>query len=100
MKMGFVLLFTLVLSATSGAFIVAVALRSEIVRIGYLVSTAHAQQDKLLAQRRLLSLENATLRQVDRIETVGRGAFGMDVPSPSHVIPIGNAPLHISGRAQ
>jgi cell division protein FtsL len=100
MKMGLVVLLTVVLSATAGAFIVNIALRSEIVRIGYLVSAAKTQQDKLLAQRRLLSLEAATLRQADRVETVARGSFGMDVPSPSHVIAIGNAPVRIAGRAE
>jgi cell division protein FtsL len=97
MKAGFVVMWLLAVSATVGAFIVYIALCSETVRLGYEVSAARKSQDRLLAQRRLLSLEAATLRQADRVETVARGAFGMDVPAPSRVIAIGGSTLRNAG---
>ena len=40
----------------------------------------------LLQDRRLLSIEAATLRQSGRIETIARGTLGMEVPKPTRIV--------------
>jgi cell division protein FtsL len=86
--------------ATALSFIVHLTLRFENVRFGYALAKARVQQEQLIEQRRLLSLEAATLRQTDRVETVARGALGMDVALPSRVIAVNRVAARISGRAQ
>ena len=61
-------------------------LRFENVRLGYAVGEARRAQHQLVEARRLFSLEVATLTQPARVETIARGAFGMVVADPSHVI--------------
>jgi cell division protein FtsL len=53
------------------------------------VGDARKVQRELIESKRLLSLEAATLRQADRIETVARGSLSMDVPDPIQIIPVG-----------
>ena len=100
MKGRFLLLWSVAVFAAALAFIVHLTLRFETVRLGYALAKARVQQEQLVEQLRLLSLEAATLRQVDRIETVARGALAMDVAPPSHVIAVQRATTRISGRVQ
>jgi cell division protein FtsL len=100
-KANFVMLWTVAVFATAAAFIVDLTLRFDILHLGYTLSKERASQEQLVEQRRLLTLEAATLRQMDRVEAVARGAFGMDVAPAPRVIAVrsGLAP-RISGRAQ
>jgi len=41
-------------------------------------------------ERRLLSIEAATLRDVTRVETIARGALGMEVPEAERVVAVGS----------
>ena len=100
MKGRFLLLWTVAVFATALAFIVHLTLRFETVRLGYELAKARKQQEHLLEQLRLLSLESATLSRADRIETVARGALAMDVAPSDHVIPVQREVARISGRAQ
>lgn len=100
MKGRFLLLWTVAVFAAATAFIVHLTLRFETVRLGYELAKARVQQEQLIEQLRLLSLEAATLRQVDRVETVARGALGMDVVPASNVIAVQRAGSRISGRVQ
>jgi hypothetical protein len=101
MKAGFVTLWTAAVFATAAAFIVHLTLRFDILRLGYTLSKERASQEQLVEQRRLLSLEAATLRQMDRVEAVARGAFGMDVaPAPRVIAVRSGAAPRISGRAK
>jgi cell division protein FtsL len=101
MRARFLLLWTLAVFATALSFVVHLTVRFENVRLGYSLSKARAEQEQLIGQRRLLALESATLRQVDRVETVARGAFGMDVAPALRVIAVDNVmTARISGRAQ
>jgi len=92
--------WTIAVFATALAFIVHLTLRFENIRLGYDLAKARSQQEQLIEQRRLLSLEAATLRQVDRVETVARGALGMDVAPAPRVIAVNRPAARISGRAQ
>jgi|GEM_PF-905735 len=85
----FLALWTIAVLATAAAFVAHLALRFETVRLGYDVGHARREQRSLVEQRRLLSLEAATLGQADRVEAVARGSLGMDVPVPSRVVPMG-----------
>jgi len=87
----FLALWTVAVLATAVSLVVHLALRFETVRLGYQVSEARRAQRELIDSQRLLSLEAATLRQPDRIESVARGTLGMDVPKPSQIISIGGA---------
>jgi cell division protein FtsL len=72
--------------ATAAAFIVHLSIRFETVRLGYEVSEERGRQRELLQDRRLLSIEAATLRQSGRIETIARGTLGMEVPKPTRIV--------------
>jgi cell division protein FtsL len=85
----FLALWAIAVLATAAAFVAHLALRFETVRLGYDVGAARRTQRSLVEQRRLLSLEAATLGQADRVEAVARGSLGMDVPQPERVVPMG-----------
>ncbi len=84
----FMALWSVAVLATAAAFVAHLALRFETVRLGYDVGHARRSQRGLVEQRRILSLEAATLRQAARVETVARGSLNMDVPDSTRVIPI------------
>ena len=87
--------------ATTLAFLMHLALVFETYDLGYKVSAARKRERELRDQRTLLQLEAATLRQVDRVETVARG-LGMEVAGPERVIMVGAgaARPRVSGRVQ
>jgi len=85
-KARFLALWTAAVLATAVSFVVHLTLRFETVRLGYQVSEARKIQRELLDSKRLLSLEAATLRQPDRIESIARGVLGMAVPEPSQIV--------------
>ncbi len=102
MKARFLMLWTVAVVATAASFIVHLALRFETVRLGYDVGAARVEERHLLEQKRLLSLEAATLRQADRVEAVARSTFQMDVAQPASVIAVGKnrAAPRLSGRVE
>lgn len=88
MKNRFLSLWSVAVFATAAAFIVHLAIRFETVRLGYEVSEERDRQRELLQDRRLLSIEAATLRQSGRIETIARGSLGMEVPKPTRIMTV------------
>lgn len=84
----FLMLWTAAVLATAAAFVVHLSMRFETVRLGYEVGAERREERRLLEQKRLLSVEAATLRQSARVETVARGVLQMDVPEAARVIPI------------
>jgi cell division protein FtsL len=100
-KARFLALWTVAVMATAASFIVHLTLRFETVRLGYDVGDARREQRGLIESRRLLALEAATLSEPDRVETVARGAFEMDLPEASRVIAVDRrGPGVISGAVQ
>lgn len=99
MNSRFLLLFTASLFAATSGFGVRLWLQIENARLGYEVSDLQTRGAQLAAQRNLLALEAATLRQVDRVELVARGTFGMEVPSASRVIAVNTNAVRNSGKA-
>jgi cell division protein FtsL len=91
-KGRFLALWLAAVLATAAAFIAHLAVRFETVRLGYQVGEARKEQRDLVEQRRLLSIEAATLRQAARIEAVARGALGMEQAKPEHIVPIDGRP--------
>ena len=89
MKVRPMTLWTVAVIAASFAFIAHLSLRFETVGLGYDVGRARTAQRRLVEERRLLSIEAATLRDVARVETIARGALGMEVPEPDRVVPVG-----------
>jgi cell division protein FtsL len=86
MKGRFLPLWCVAVLATAAAFVVHLSIRFETVRLGYEVSEERGRQRELLQDRRLLSIEAATLRQSGRIETIARGTLGMEVPKPTRIV--------------
>jgi cell division protein FtsL len=102
MKARFLALWTVAVLATAASMIVHLTLRFETVRLGYDVGDARKQQRKLIEDRRLLSIEAATLSRPERVETVARGAFEMDVPEPPQIVSMDGQRKgrRLSGRAR
>ena len=59
-------------------------------RLGYDVDRARQEERRLVEQQRLLSIEAATLRAPERVETVARGALNMDIPNADRVVTLGS----------
>ena len=85
----FVMLWTAAVLATAAAFVVHLSMRFETVRLGYDVGAARREQRRLVEQKRLLSLEAATLKESARVEAIARGALKMKEPEPEQVVPLG-----------
>lgn len=101
MRARFLLLWSCAVLACASAFIVHLALRFETVRLGYEVGEARREQRRLMEQRRLLSVEAATLRQSARVSAVARGTLQMEVPGPDRIVPIdGRRRGRASGRVR
>lgn len=100
MKARFLKYWVIVVVAIALAFGVHLLLLSENAHMGYKLVDLKREEQRLKAQRSLLSLEAATLRQVDRVEAIARGSFGMEVPKPSHVIVMGRTPEQHAQRAK
>jgi cell division protein FtsL len=100
MKARFLALWTVAVLATAASFVVHLALRFETVRLGYDVGDARLEQRKLVESQRLLSLEAATLSEPQRVETVARGAFAMDVPEPPRIVPMDERGHALSGSTE
>lgn len=91
MKIKPMTLWMVAVTAASLAFIAHLSLRFETVRLGYDVGRARREQRTLVEEQRLLSIEAATLRDVTRVETIARGAMGMEVPEAERVVPVGRS---------
>lgn len=101
MRIKPVTLWTIAVIAASLAFIAHLMLRFETVRLGYDVGRARREQRRLVEERRLYSIEAATLRDVERVETIARGALGMEVPEADRIVPASGTPAgrrRASGR--
>ena len=98
-KTRFLWLWAAAVVATASAFVAHLSLRLETVRLGYDVGQARREERRLIEERRLLSIEAATLRDPERVETIARGSLGMEIPDTDHVVPVGRgATRRASGR--
>ena len=76
----FAWMWTAAVVAATAAFLAHLAVRHEVVRLGYEVGKARAEQRRLQEQKRLLEVEAAALRQAARIEAIAHGRLGMAPP--------------------
>ncbi len=58
----------------------------EMVKIGYHLAHLESQREKLLQERRVLRIEVAALRQLDRIESIARKKLEMVFPEPEQIV--------------
>ncbi|MYA97199.1 MAG: hypothetical protein F4X91_12420 [Nitrospinae bacterium] len=58
----------------------------EMVKIGYRLAHLERQRAKLLQDRRVLRIEVAALRQLDRIESIARKKMEMIFPEPGQIV--------------
>ncbi len=58
----------------------------EMVRIGYELARLERQREKLLEDRRVLRIEVAALRQLERIESIARKKMKMVFPEPGQIV--------------
>lgn len=56
--------------------------RSEVVQVGYQISEARKQHERLLVRKTQLELERASLRDPRRIEEIATQMLGMQRPKP------------------
>lgn len=97
----FLMLWTAAILAAASAFVVHLSMRFETVRLGYAVGEARRTQERLLEERRLLSIEAATLRRTERVETIARGLLEMHAPPAERVVPMSDArPRRSAGRTR
>lgn len=87
----FLALWTLAVAATVAAFVLHLALRSRTVDVGYKLGKARKEQARLREVKRVLSLEAASYRSPERVETVARSLLGMTPPPPERVIVLKDA---------
>jgi cell division protein FtsL len=101
MKARFLKYWVIVVAAITLSFGVQLLLLSENAHMSYKLADLKRREAALRDQRNVLALEAATLRQVDRVEAIARGSFGMEVPKSSHVIVMGRTQeQHASGSAR
>jgi cell division protein FtsL len=91
-KGRFLALWSAAVLAAAAAFVAHLAVRFETVRLGYEVGQARKAQQELVEQRRMLSIEAATLRQAARVEAVARGALRMEQADDQRIVPIDGKP--------
>ena len=58
----------------------------EMVKLGYELTRLEAERDRLIQERRVLRVEVAALRQLDRVESIARGKLGMEFPGPDQIV--------------
>ncbi|MCC7536327.1 MAG: cell division protein FtsL [Deltaproteobacteria bacterium] len=90
-RRGFLGIWTLSALAAAAAFVLHLAIRFEVIRLGYELGRQRSIQADLLEDKRLLSLEAASLRDAARVELVARGTLGMSLPTSDRIIPIRDA---------
>jgi len=104
MRGRFLALWVVAVVATASAFVVHLALRFEIVRLGYEVGEARREREKLIEERRMLSLEAEMLRHPERVEAISKGVLGMEEPPPERVIVLDGErpaePTRAAGKAR
>ena len=88
---GFLLLWTIAVAAATAAFVLHLGLRLRNVELGYALSESRARQVSLLEKRRVLQLENASLRTPARIDRIARELLGMDVPGHDRILSVGGS---------
>ncbi len=69
-----------------GVVLVHVWLRLQVVKIGYVLSTASKLQGRLEQENRELQIELATLTSPDRLESLARRRLGLVAPEKGQVI--------------
>jgi len=90
---AFLPLWTLAVLATVTAFVVHLALRGQIVKLGYELGRARAEQDRLREVKRVLLVEAASYKTPERVEIVARTLLGMEPPLESRIVPLAGGPL-------
>lgn len=58
----------------------------EIVKLGYELTRLEAERDRLVQERRVLRVEEASLRQLDRVEAIARTKLNMVFPAPGQIV--------------
>lgn len=58
----------------------------EMVKLGYELTRLEAERDRLIQERRVLRVEEASLRQLDRIEAIARTRLNMVFPASDQVV--------------
>jgi cell division protein FtsL len=87
----FLALWTLAVFATVVAFVLHLGLRGKTVELGYKLGKARKEQARLREMKRVLSLEAASYRTPERVETVAKSLLGMTPPPPERVIVLKDA---------
>jgi cell division protein FtsL len=91
-KRPFLVLWTLAVVASTVAFCTYLAMRARSIELGYELGRAHAHLSRLREVKRVLELEEASLKTPERVERIARTLFGMSEPDAERILPAGPIP--------
>jgi len=66
-----------------------------VTRLGYEISKATSRHEKLVDQRRKLTVEFGVEARSDQVERLGRRRFGLETISPQQVIDVSSSGGHV-----
>jgi cell division protein FtsL len=82
----FLVLWTLTVAATVGAFILHLAIRGKTISLGYDIGRVRTEQAKLRETRRVLQVEVASYQSPERVDAVARTILGMEPAPPERTV--------------
>ena len=85
MKKNIAILVVVSFAVGMGLALAHVGLRLRVIQIGYALGTRLQEQRELEEEQRKLQLEQALLRNPERIEKVAHQRLGMLRPDPAHI---------------
>ncbi len=88
LKMRMLNLWLVAVVTTGVAFVSYLVLRFETLHVGYQVSSARGENERLLATRRLVLLEVQSLRERQRVSAIATRSLGMGTPDVGRVITV------------
>src|SRR5690242_17860697 len=94
--LGHLLPWLLLCALFAGVGVMHVTARILVVRVGYQLSTAEAQYQRLSREHDRLKLELATLKSPAKLERVARERLGMGPPPGGRVVAVGPAEPKLS----
>lgn len=82
-----ILVWSAVIVSVTVALLAHLALRFEVVRLGYDVSRERRAESRLTESKRLLSIEAAALAEPRRVEAIAREQLQLTDPRPEQIVP-------------
>jgi cell division protein FtsL len=82
----FVIVWIITITIATGIFLLIVWYQHQVISLGYKLSKAQKQYQRLLNQRQALQTEIATFLAPDRLEKICRQRFNLTLPEKNQII--------------